>query len=218
MLYSVKMRSAQGGAHEEGGRHISGAERILPEEQLDYAVLTMLHRAREHERGRADFISLKVEEIKQQDIVYKPLLSFSTCPVKTAQEGHRESGMRIDGMGERGVRASKMDCVNSRGYDEYMQARGLTGDHVREALVLASKVAGAEGMVAELCWSDDPYYVTGYVASPLYGYRRIPVMKERGSGIGGRVFFVRPGTDMKELINYLEEQVVMIQTGEALTC
>ena len=129
-----------------------------------------------------------------------------------------ESGMRIDGMGERGVRASKMDCVNSRGYDEYMQARGLTGDHVREALVLASKVAGAEGMVAELCWSDDPYYVTGYVASPLYGYRRIPVMKERGSGIGGRVFFVRPGTDMKELINYLEEQVVMIQTGEALTC
>ena len=39
-----------------------------------------------------------------------------------------------------------------------------------------------------------------------------------GSGIGGRVFFVRPGTDMKELINYLEEQVVMIQTVEALTC
>ena len=71
MLYSVKMRSAQGGAHEEGGRHISGAERILPEEQLDYAVLTMLHRAREHERGRADFISLKVEEIKPQDIVVK---------------------------------------------------------------------------------------------------------------------------------------------------
>ena len=39
-----------------------------------------------------------------------------------------------------------------------------------------------------------------------------------GSGIGGMVFFVRPCTDMKELINYLEEQVVMIQTGEALTC
>ena len=64
MLYSVKMRSAQGGAHEFGGRHISGAERILPGDQLDYAVLTMLHRAREHERGCADFISLKVEEIK----------------------------------------------------------------------------------------------------------------------------------------------------------
>lgn len=33
MLYSVKMRSAQGGPHEQGGRHISGAERILSEEK-----------------------------------------------------------------------------------------------------------------------------------------------------------------------------------------
>lgn len=256
MLYSIKMRSAQGGAHECGGRHISGAERILPEDQLDYAVLTMLHRAREHERGCADFISLKVEEIKPQDIIYKPLLSFSTCQAANAEEGRRtaiaeleragvapaaaqngmhllecltdsmrgamvvncETGERMDNLGERGVRASKMDCVNSRGYDEYLNKRGLTGDHVREALVLASKVAGADGMVAELCWSDDPYYVTGYVASPLYGYRRIPVMKERGSGIGGRVFFVRPQTDLSKLINYLEEQVVMIKPGEALTC
>ncbi len=250
MLYSVKMRSAQGGAHELGGRHISGAERILPGDQLDYAVLTMLHRAREHERGCADFISLKVEEI------YKPLLAFSTCKAATAAEGHRaaidelvragvsinaaarglamlngltdsmrgamvldaESGLRIDGMGERGVRASKMDCVDSRGYDDYLQQSGLVGDHVREALVLASKVAGAEGMVAELCWSDDPNYVTGYVASPVYGYRRIPVMKERGNGVGGRIFFVRPNTDVAKLINYLEEQVVLIKPQEALTC
>ena len=111
-----------------------------------------------------------------------------------------------------------MDCVDSRGYDEYLQQSGLTGDHVREALVLASKVAGAEGMVAELCWSDDPNYVTGYVGSPVYGYRRIPVMKERGNGVGGRIFFVRPGTDVAKLINYLEEQVVLIKPQEALTC
>ena len=31
MLYSIRMRASQGGPHEEGGRHISGAERILPE-------------------------------------------------------------------------------------------------------------------------------------------------------------------------------------------
>ena len=85
----LKMRSAQGGAHELGGRHISGAERILPGDQLDYAVLTMLRRAREHERGCADFISLKVEEIKPQEIIYKPLLAFSTCKAATAAEGHR---------------------------------------------------------------------------------------------------------------------------------
>ena len=27
-LYSVRMRAAQGGPHEKGGHHISGAERI----------------------------------------------------------------------------------------------------------------------------------------------------------------------------------------------
>ncbi len=27
-LYSIRMRAAQGGAHEDGGRHISGAEDI----------------------------------------------------------------------------------------------------------------------------------------------------------------------------------------------
>ena len=37
MLYSVKMRSAQGGPHEQGGRHISGAERILSEEKIEQA-------------------------------------------------------------------------------------------------------------------------------------------------------------------------------------
>lgn len=256
MLYSVKMRSAQGGAHEKGGRHISGAERILPEEQLDYAVLCMLHRAREHERGCADFISLKVEEVHKDEVIYKPLLAFSTCPAQNAAEGRNaavtellragvslaaaerglallngltdsmrgamvldaESGLRLDGMGERGVRASKMDSADSQAYEAFLRKRGLSGDHVREALVLASKVAGAEGMVAELCWSDDPYYVTGYVASPVYGYRRIPVMKENGCGIGGRVFFVRPGTDMDKLKYYMEEQVVMIQAEEENKC
>jgi 6-carboxyhexanoate--CoA ligase len=39
MLYSVKMRSAQGGPHEQGGRHISGAERILSEEKIEQANL-----------------------------------------------------------------------------------------------------------------------------------------------------------------------------------
>ena len=54
---------------------------------------------------------------------------------------------------------------------------------------MASKVASAVGVVAELCWSDDPEYVSFYVASAKYGYKRIPVLKEYGNPIGGRVFF-----------------------------
>lgn len=68
MLYSVKMRSAQGGPHEQGGRHISGAERILSEEKIEQAIVAMLHRAQKHQRGMADFISLKVEAVKTADI------------------------------------------------------------------------------------------------------------------------------------------------------
>ena len=87
MLYSVKMRSAQGGPHEKGGRHISGAERILSEEKIEQTIIAMLHRAREHQRGTADFVSLKVEAVKSVDIFYRPLLPLSSCTAGTVEEG-----------------------------------------------------------------------------------------------------------------------------------
>ena len=90
MLYSVKMRSAQGGPHEQGGRHISGAERILSEEKIEQAIVAMLHRAQKHQRGMADFISLKVEAVKTADIFYRPLLPLSSCQADSVwQAGKR---------------------------------------------------------------------------------------------------------------------------------
>lgn len=249
MLYSVKMRSAQGGPHEQGGRHISGAERILSEEKIEQAIVAMLHRAQKHQRGMADFISLKVEAVKTADIFYRPLLPLSSCQADSVMTGRKaaveelvkagvsteaaaagisriinlrdsmrgamlldaDTGLRVDSLGERGVRVSKMDCDNSERYEARLLEKGLFGDHVREALVLASKVVSAVGVVAELCWSDDPEYVTGYVASAKYGYKRIPVLKEYGNPIGGRVFFVEQGTDVQKLITYLQDQVVLIR-------
>jgi len=249
MLFSVKMRAAQGGAHEKGGRHISGAERILGENVLEKTVLEMLRRAREHQRGKADFISIKLEEVKMEDIVYKPLLSMESFAANSVAEGHAValqelekagvtklaaqkgieallalpdslrgamlvdavSGKRIDAFGNRGVRVSKMDCANPAYYEADLCRRGLSGEHVREALVLASKVAGAEEILAELCWSDDPDYVTGYVASGKLGYKRIPVMKELGSPVGGRIFFVKPQAELEKLCAYLQEQVVLMK-------
>lgn len=56
-----------------------------------------------------------------------------------------------------------MDQTIQKRYEARLQKKGFLGDHVREALVLASKGrASAVGVVAELCWSDDPEYVTGY--------------------------------------------------------
>jgi 6-carboxyhexanoate--CoA ligase len=36
---------------------------------------------------------------------------------------------------------------------------------VKEAPVLATKVSAHPATIAELCWSDDPEYITGYVTS-----------------------------------------------------
>ena len=55
--------------------------------------------------------------------------------------------------------------------------------------------------------------MTGYVGSKQNGYRRIPVLKQMNCGIGGRVFFLEPGTDVAALTQYLEEQVVFITAG-----
>lgn len=255
MLYSVRMRSAQGGAHEKGGKHISGAERIVADTALDKNVLAMVHRATSHSRGRADFISIKIEEIHRENIQYHPLLPVTFCEAGNVQEGRRvaqeelmragvdkiavekgfhhilalkdsmrgamlldaTTGERMDTLESRGVRVTKMDIEAAETYEKTLAAQGLVGEHVREALVLASKVASCQNVVAELCWSDDPYYVTGYVGSKKFGYQRIPIMKERGNAVGGRIFFLKPDSDMEETIKYLEEQVVLIKGQEERT-
>ena len=252
MLYSVKMRSSLGGSHGVGGRHISGAERIVPEDGLEEQVIAMLRRARTHERGRADFIQVQVEEVKEKDIMTCPLIPVYQMDTRTKSEGRKAAkkellrigvskaavesafrelesltdsmrgaivmdavtGERLDDRAERGVRCSNMDCEDTALYEARMAEKGLGGDHPREALVLASKVAYGPGTVAELCWSDDPDYVTGYVGSKKFGYGRITVMKDMGDPVGGRVFFVEHGTDVARYDDYMQNQVVLVRMEE----
>ena len=59
--------------------------------------------------------------------------------------------------------------------------------------------------------SDDPDYVTGYVAAQSFGYRRITKLKEAGSPDGGRIFLYRgPRDGVAETIRYLEKQCVLV--------
>jgi len=82
---------------------------------------------------------------------------------------------------------------------------------VREALVLAAKVLSAPGIVAELCWSDDPDYTAGYVASPVHGYVRFPHLKPPGDERGGRAFFFRSEEmDIERVIDYLEHAAFLV--------
>ena len=70
--------------------------------------------------------------------------------------------------------------------------------------------------VKRLSWhrrwlTDDPDYVTGYVGSPLHGYGRITVMKDKGDPVGGRVFFVKHGTDVALYEDYMQNQTVLVR-------
>ena len=253
MLYSVRMRSAEGGAHEVGGRHISGAERIVSHERVGEISNEMLQRAFSHTRGQADFINIVVEKIGKENIQEVPLLTIQTLAGRDVTEGHQGAkmalqqagvtpeaakkgmatllalpdsmrgamllcavtGQRVDDTNERGIRVSRMDIEDEQGFIGMLEDQGIHNTHVREALVLASKVAAAPGVVAELCWSDDPEYTTGYVAS-AEGYIRIPHCKPMGSAIGGRVFFLQPTAQVKVIREYLEQQTVMVTLAESV--
>jgi 6-carboxyhexanoate--CoA ligase len=113
----------------------------------------------------------------------------------------------------RGVRATYMD-------DAASLAKGTAGvkNHYAEAIVLATKVLNAPGIVAEVCVSDDPDYVTGYVATRALGYRRITVLKEKGDPNGGRIFLYRgPREDVAKAIEFLERTPVLVEDVPALS-
>ncbi|MDF2523345.1 MAG: bioW [Clostridiales bacterium] len=253
MLYSVRMRAAEGGAHECGGQHISGAERLLREECLEDITKKMIQRALTHSRGKADFINLTIETVKDEAITEVPLLPIMTCPVDSVDSGrevakklllsagitqkaveqafyeldHLQTSMRgamlvdmitgnrLDALAERGVRVSRMDIADEKSFCVWLTSQGLENMHVREALVLAAKVAAAPQIVAELCWSDDPDYVTGYITADQR-YHRITKLKEMGDWQGGRVFFVKPDADIAKLIQYLQYQPVLVTANEEM--
>ena len=238
-LYSVRMRAAQGGPHEKGGHHISGAERIVKLDEVGSIAQSLAERALHHSKGTADFINITVDLIPPEKIRYIDCLKVEKHKTSSISESHQLAtellqgpniskaavhkaitllkgldksmrgamlvdtitGERLD-TGDRGVRVSHMDSFDSYALGD--------NEHMREALVLASKVQSADGIVGELCWFDDPDYTVGYVACNGV-YHRIPNMKELGSNIGGRVFFVRSDIDSESVIEYLERAPVLVQ-------
>ena len=238
-LYSVRMRAAQGGPHEKGGHHISGAERIVKLEEVGAIAQSLADRALHHSKGTADFINITVDLIPPEKIRYIDCLKVEEHKTSSISESHQlaiellddpaisktavhkaismlkrldrsmRGAMLVDAItgerldtGNRGVRVSHMDSFDSYALGD--------NEHMREALVLASKVQSADGIVGELCWSDDPDYTVGYVACNGV-YHRLPNMKEFGSDIGGRIFFVRSDIDSESVIEYLERTPVLVQ-------
>ncbi len=121
-------------------------------------------------------------------------------------------GERLEPDRQRGIRASRMDITEEAAAElaRSIEEAGLAQyyPYISEALVLATKVASVKGTIAELCWSDDPSYTAGYVASGK-GYVRIPHMKPPGNPLGGRVFFVN-GIDLDGYIHEMEKTPILV--------
>lgn len=237
-FFSVKMRASR---ERDGVReHISGAEHMVGASAVPDLARDLVLRAQNHSKGVPDFINIKVEEVPEAFCLRLKALSVRSLSCETAQEGLalardllREAGVadpdavvrlmpkagqlrgamvldadtleRLEPDRERGVRATNM------GRAENTQ-KGTTKNHYAEALVLATKVANAPHIVAEICISDDPDYVTGYVASKSLGYVRILRMKELGSSEGGRIFLYRgPREELSATLEFIERKPVLVE-------
>jgi len=124
------------------------------------------------------------------------------------------SGRRVEPDKPRGIRVSRLGISNHADttLSRKLAHRGMNNSTVKEAIILASKVAACRQVIAELCVSDDPEYTTGYVSSGRYGYVRIPHIKKKGEKKGGRVFFLEEGADIDFVTGFLEKTPVIIDS------
>lgn len=154
---------------------------------------------------------LKEHNIKERAIEKALNHLYSCNSMRGAVLMDSMTGKRLEPDKERGVRASRLGIEKRalRRLERYLDKMGINTTTVKEALILASKVAACPDIIAEVCISDDPDYTTGYVASKEIGYRRIPSIKDKGDPTGGRVFFVRHGADIEKIIHYLEKKPII---------
>jgi len=173
----------------------------------------------DHESGRKYASQvLRLAGVSEQAVVSSmDQISKGAAPSGANMRGamimNAVTGERLEPDQERGIRASRFDWTDAAFQiaTQQLAVIGLTHHRTAEALALATKVAHAPGMVAELCWSDEPDYTAGYVASLGIGYVRFPFMKQRGDARGGRAFFVDHDThDLTALIRYLESDAALI--------
>ena len=249
-LYSIRMRASV------RGRHVSGAEGIVPSDRIDTFLQELISRA----RGKAsvpdeivlsidrldgvpirtlralDVVTLGVSGMQANRAAAVTVLMYTGVSRTVAEEAinvisrgaapsweNMRGAMIIDGRTgerlepdpERGVRVSRFGW---RGGEEEkavrkLEERGLSHVRTREALALATKGAFAPGVIAELCWSDDPDYTAGYVASPVLGYVRFPFLKDAGDAKGGRAYFVSRETfDEDAFLAYMRKEAVLIDS------
>ena len=225
--YSVKMRASS------DGHHVSGAEKIVPVASVSKVASRLVERALSHERGTPDFINVKIESLPA-DILRLKALPVQTHAVATPAEGRALAAQLLAEAGIanadeimarfsethslRGAMLLDADTLERLEPDQSRGVRATYMDDAAEAIVLATKVQNAPNIIAEICVSDDPDYVTGYVATRELGYRRITVLKGKGEPNGGRIFLYRGSRDeVAKTIEFLEKTPVLVDDVPTLS-
>lgn len=230
--------------------HISGAENIVREEDLEQAASLLIKRALSHTKGKSDFINLKIEAVDPEELTYLEPLEVTKIEVDNHKKGFEVVKFILNDLGIQSEKADKIinllkDNPNMRGAilldintmqrlepdtqrgirATYMDFEGLKinhlskdtkyNSHFTEALALATKVANSPNIIGEICYSDDPNYTAGYIASKKFGYVRISEMKEMGDEKGGRVFLYDSNLDdnytVQDCIDYIQDKKIIIR-------
>lgn len=241
-LFSIKARSSRENIH------ISGGERLVFENEIEKVVNELLKKVN---RNSPDFISIKIEEVKEEPIVLDKTLKIKEYKFKNFQEAnefainllHKKTSIPLNKLKElidtihsgaspdgtnmrgamivdtegnrieldkyRGIRTTSMDFINREKILSYAKSLGLT-ERTIDALAIATKNLNYPDFLAEYCISDEPDYITGYIALNNTYYRLTP-LKNYGNTKGGRIYFVKKGIDIQNLYNYLEKTPVLIK-------
>lgn len=241
-LYSLKMRASRRGEHVSGAEKIIEQKDI--KSYADSLIMRSLHHAKGQADfinikiasvDETDILYLDALSVKKIDVrdaaegrleIIRFLQRLGMTQPERIMELFEEtysmrgamlldvhSLERLEPDKARGIRATFMDMERQTGKQAKPED---TKNHFMEALVLATKVANAPGIIGEICISDDPDYVTGYVASKQEGYVRITRVKEAGSPLGGRIFLYDGSRDdIRKTIDFLERQHVLVRnTGD----
>ncbi|WP_053959797.1 6-carboxyhexanoate--CoA ligase [Sulfobacillus thermosulfidooxidans] len=239
-IYSVRMRATDG-----QGRHLSGMERLIFEEDVSMTLQALYQRAWHYEPHN---VYITVEKIDQEITVVPVLRIRSEIHTSSSRSGVRNqareilldahiemdvidyafslldqgpaagggnmrgavlltkrSGRRLEPDKDRGVRTLRVDIhpEDRERLHVALVQQGFPHPRTQDALILATKTLWA-GVIAELGWSDDPDYTTGFVATKGT-YWRFEGIKEAGVNVGGRIYFVEEDEDTAELIKRLQQ-------------
>ena len=236
--FGVKMRAS---AH---GVHVSGAERIVGEKDVERTLVALARRAMTHERGAVDFVNFKVE--RASDVLRIASLKVSTFEASTPDEGWAEiervlaaagiaraaelrslfksthamrGAMVLDAATLERLEPDRERGVRVSAIDSDPSPSAAVKCHYIEAVALATKVLAAPGMVAEICVSDDPGYTTGYVSTRETGYRRITCLKHKGDANGGRIFlYAGDRAALGETLDFLQRRSVVVHGIPGIEC